>query len=155
MGRATFSGARRLTVSAPDGVRELEASRLFVDTGSLPSLPPIPGANSPRVHVSSTLINVRTLPHRLVVIGGGFVGLEFASMYADFGAQVTVLQRGPAILKHEDPDAAQAVRDSPAKPGHHRFVQRRRCAHRRRAKPGLGDRPHRRTRDAAFPRTPC
>ena len=112
MGRATFSGARRLTVSAPDGVRELEASRLFVDTGSLPSLPPIPGANSPRVHVSSTLINVRTLPHRLVVIGGGFVGLEFASMYADFGAQVTVLQRGPAILKHEDPDAAQAVRDS-------------------------------------------
>ncbi|WP_080801441.1 FAD-dependent oxidoreductase [Arabiibacter massiliensis] len=116
-GRAAFTGPLALTAATADGTREIDADRVFIDTGSLPSLPAIPGIDSPRVHVSSSLIDVRTLPRQLVVIGGGYVGLEFASMYADFGAQVTVLQRGPAILEHEDGETAEAVRKSLADRG--------------------------------------
>ena len=62
--------------------------------------------------VSSSLIELPTLPRQLVIIGGGYVGLEFASFYTDFGAQVTILQNSDAILAHEDPETAEAVRRS-------------------------------------------
>lgn len=111
-GRASFADATHLTVATTSGTREIEAKRLFIDTGSLPSLPSVPGIDSPRVFVSSSLIELRELPRQLVIIGGGFVGLEFASFYTDFGAQVTVLQDSDAILAHEDPQTADAVRKS-------------------------------------------
>ena len=112
MGEASFSGPLQLTVASDEGERTLSADRVFIDSGSTPKLPPIPGIDSPRVHTSSSLIDVQTLPRQLIIIGGGFVGLEFASLYADFGAQVTVLQRGPAILEGEDDQIAHAVRAS-------------------------------------------
>lgn len=116
-GRATFTDASHLSVATSSGTRDIAAERVFIDTGSLPILPSIPGIDSPRVYVSSSLIEERTMPRQLVVIGGGFVGLEFASLYADFGAQVTVLQHSAAILAHEDPETAQAVRKSLADRG--------------------------------------
>ena len=111
-GRASFVDATHLTVATASGTRDIEAKRLFIDTGSLPSLPSIPGVDSPRVFVSSSMIDLRELPRQLVIIGGGYVGLEFASFYTDFGAQVTILQHGSAILEHEDPETAEAVRKS-------------------------------------------
>ncbi len=111
-GRASFVDATHLTVATASGTRDIEAKRLFIDTGSLPTLPSIPGIDSPRVFVSSSMIDLRELPCQLVIIGGGYVGLEFASFYTDFGAQVTILQHGPAILEHEDPETAEAVRKS-------------------------------------------
>lgn len=111
-GRASFVDAAQVTVATASGTRNIEAQRIYIDTGSLPSLPSIPGIDSPRVFVSSSLIDLRELPHQLVVIGGGYVGLEFASFYTDFGAQVTILQHGPTILEHEDPETAEAVRTS-------------------------------------------
>lgn len=116
-GRATFADVSRLSVATSSGTRDIAAERVFIDTGSLPILPSIPGIDSPRVYVSSSLIEERTMPRQLVIIGGGFVGLEFASLYADFGAQVTVLQDSAAILAHEDPETAQAVRKSLADRG--------------------------------------
>lgn len=111
-GRASFVDASHLRVSTASGTRDIEAKRVFIDTGSLPKLPSIPGVDSPRVFVSSSLIDLRELPRQLVIIGGGYVGLEFASFYTDFGAQVTILQDGDAILAHEDPETAEAVRKS-------------------------------------------
>ena len=116
-GRAKFTGNTQLSVATDSGTVDIEADRVFIDTGSLPSLPQIPGINSPRVFVSSTIIDLRTMPRQLVIIGGGYVGLEFASMFADFGADVTVLQKGDAILAHENPETAQAVRESLEKRG--------------------------------------
>ena len=75
-------------------------------------MPPIPGVDGPRVHVSETLLDVRTLPERLVIIGGGYIGMEFASMYANFGSQVTVVQNEDAFLPREDAEIAAAVLDS-------------------------------------------
>lgn len=111
-GTASFVDQNRLRVAAQEDAFELEADRMFIDSGSLPRKPDIPGINSPRVYTSDELIDVRVLPRQLIVIGGGYVGLEFASMYTDFGAQVTVLQRGEAILEGEDAETAQAVQRS-------------------------------------------
>ncbi len=111
-GTATFASRNRLHVSTASGLFDIEADRIFIDTGSTPKKPDIPGADSPRAYTSDELIDVRVMPLQLVVIGGGYVGLEFASMYADFGAEVTLLQRGPRILPDEDPETARAVQDS-------------------------------------------
>lgn len=111
-GRAAFTDRTHLSVATPSGTRSLEAKQVFIDTGSLPILPAIPGIDSPRVYVSSSLIELRTMPRQLVIIGGGFVGLEFASLYTDFGAEVTIVQNSPEILAHEDPETANVIRES-------------------------------------------
>ena len=112
-GAASFADATHLTVAKPDGTREtIEAAQAFINTGARPFVPPIPGVDGPRVHVSETLLDVRTLPERLVIIGGGYIGMEFASMYANFGSQVTVVQNEDAFLPREDAEIAAAVPDS-------------------------------------------
>ena len=109
-GTASFVDATHLEVERPDGMREaIEATQVFVNTGARPFVPPIPGVDGPRVHVSETLLDVRTLPERLVVIGGGYIGMEFASLYANFGSQVTVVQDGEEFLPREDAEIAAAV----------------------------------------------
>lgn len=109
-GTASFVDATHLEVERPDGMREaIEATQVFVNTGARPFVPPIPGVDGPRVHVSETLLDVRTLPERLVVIGGGYIGIEFASLYANFGSQVTVVQDGEEFLPREDAEIAAAV----------------------------------------------
>ena len=109
-GTASFVDATHLEVERPDGMREaIEAEQVFVNTGARPFVPPIPGVDGPRVHVSETLLDVRTLPERLVVIGGGYIGMEFASLYANFGSQVTVVQDGEEFLPREDAEIAAAV----------------------------------------------
>lgn len=112
-GTASFADATHLTVAKPDGTREtIEAAQAFINTGARPFVPPILGVDGPRVHVSETLLDVRTLPERLVIIGGGYIGMEFASMYANFGSQVTVVQNEDAFLPREDAEIAAAVLDS-------------------------------------------
>ena len=112
-GSASFADATHLTAAKPDGTREtIEAAQAFINTGARPFVPPIPGVDGPRVHVSETLLDVRTLPERLVIIGGGYIGMEFASMYANFGSQVTVVQNEDAFLPREDAEIAAAVLDS-------------------------------------------
>lgn len=109
-GTASFVDATHLEVERPDGMREtIEATQVFVNTGARPFVPPIPGVDGPRVHVSETLLDVRTLPERLIVIGGGYIGMEFASLYANFGSQVTVVQDGEEFLPREDAEIAAAV----------------------------------------------
>ena len=108
---ATALDAGDRTVRLSTGER-LAYDRLLAATGSRPFVPPIPGVDGPRVHVSETLLDVRTLPERLVIIGGGYIGMEFASMYANFGSQVTVVQNEDAFLPREDAEIAAAVLDS-------------------------------------------
>ena len=117
-GRASFVDATHLAIEptaaaeAPTALAEpqrIEADRIFVNTGARPFVPPIPGVDSPRVFVSETLLDLRDLPERFVIIGGGYIGLEFASMYANFGSQVTVLQDTEAFIPREDAAIASAV----------------------------------------------
>lgn len=120
-GRAAFVAERRLAITpsalvdgneragAGSEPRLIEADRVFVNTGARAFVPPIPGVEGPRVHVSETLLDVRDLPKRLVIIGGGYIGLEFASMYANFGSTVSVVQNEETFLPREDADIAAAV----------------------------------------------
>ncbi len=109
-GKASFSGPKRITVTAAGKSEELESQMIFINTGAAPFVPPIPGlAESRRMYVSETLMDLDTLPQKLVIIGGGYIGMEFSSIYTGFGSQVTVIQDGPVFLPREDEDIAQAV----------------------------------------------
>ena len=120
-GRASFVDATHLAIepavaegaaSAETAPQQIEADRIFVNTGARPFVPPIPGIDSPRVFVSEALLDLRTLPERFAIIGGGYIGLEFASMYANFGSQVTVVQDTEQFIPREDAAIATAVLES-------------------------------------------
>lgn len=118
-GDGSFLDARHVAVAMADGSREeIEAGQVFINTGARPFVPPIPGLKESRyVYLSESLLDRRDLPRRLVIIGGGYIGMEFASMYANFGSQVTVLQDGAVFLPREDQEVAGAVLESLAARG--------------------------------------
>lgn len=103
---ATTAAAADAAAAAP---QQIEADRIFINTGARPFVPPIPGIDSPRVFVSETLLDLRDLPERFVIIGGGYIGLEFASLYANFGSQVTVVQDTEEFIPREDAAIAASV----------------------------------------------
>lgn len=109
-GEARFLSPHEVQVRTGTDTFAIEGERIFINTGSTPVIPPIPGIDgNPYVHVSSSLMDLDVLPRRLTIIGGGYIGLEFASMYANFGAAVTVLQDGAALVPREDRDIADAI----------------------------------------------
>lgn len=115
-GSATFTGEREVQVTGGEESLQLSADTVIINTGSRPALPPFDGAQlGGRLYSSETLQHVSPLPRSLVVVGGGYVGLEFASMFAQYGSEVTVLDRGERPLRNEDADvartAAEALRD--------------------------------------------
>ena len=112
-GTARFISDHKVEVQRADGVLVLESDRFFINTGSSPFIPPIQGIQgNPYVYVSESLLDMETLPERLVIIGGGYIGVEFASIYADFGVDVTILQDGSVFLPREDTEIADMVRQN-------------------------------------------
>jgi probable pyridine nucleotide-disulfide oxidoreductase len=88
----------------------IEADTIIVNTGSRPFVPPFPGGNSSRVFTSESLLNnLKKLPPRLLIIGGGYIGLEFASMFLNFGSQVAMVQTEALFLPREDRQMAEAL----------------------------------------------
>jgi pyruvate/2-oxoglutarate dehydrogenase complex dihydrolipoamide dehydrogenase (E3) component len=108
-GRARFVGPREVEVAAGDDRLRITGRTVVVNTGTVPARPDLPGVDGPRVHDSTTLQHVDPLPGHLVVVGGGFVGLEFAGMFARFGSRGTLLNSAARLLPREDPDVAEAV----------------------------------------------
>ena len=110
MGGAAFTGPGSVAVELRDGERRtLEAGTIVVNTGARPAEPPLEGLDRvPRLD-STSIMELDAVPERLLVLGGGYVGLEFGQMFRRFGAEVTIVQRGPALLAREDPDVAEAV----------------------------------------------
>ena len=105
---------------APKTVRvdgdELTAERIFINTGARPSRPPIAGLDSVPSLDSTSIMELDTVPEHLIVLGGGYVGLEFGQMFRSFShvtisSRVTIVQRGPRLLSREDGDVADAVAD--------------------------------------------
>ena len=110
-GTASFKDDHHIIVSTKDGNVEIEAEKFIINTGSVTVIPKIEGANSKGVYTSESIMNLEELPKRLTIVGGGYIGLEFASMYADFGSKVTVVQDGDVFLPREDEDIAKAIRE--------------------------------------------
>ncbi len=112
LGTASFLSPQTVTVSLSNGENmEIEAEQFFINTGAAAFIPPIKGLRESRFsYVSETLLDLKELPQRLVIIGGGYIGLEFASFYTNFGAKVTVIQDGEVFLPREDDDVAQEMK---------------------------------------------
>lgn len=110
-GVGSFISSTEVEVTTETEKFVLSGDKFFINTGSLPVIPPIKGIReSQRVYTSTTLMELERLPERLVIIGGGYIGLEFASMFAEFGSKVVVLESYSQLIGREDRDIADAVK---------------------------------------------
>jgi len=105
-GHARFTGPDRLQV----GEKEIGAARIFLNVGARPAQPDLPGTQDVPTLTSTTILDLEHVPAHLAVIGGSYIGLEFAQMYRRFGAQVTVIERGDRLIAREDPEISEAIR---------------------------------------------
>ncbi len=99
---------------APDRVRVgdevLQAPRIFINVGTRPAVPDLPGVDRVPFLTNRTMLELDRVPEHLVVLGGGYVGLEFAQIHRRFGARVTVIEKGAQLAAREDPDVSDAIR---------------------------------------------
>src|SRR5215212_427734 len=110
MGEAHFTGSKELEVQLNDGeTLQLAADNIFINVGARPANPPVEGLDDVPTLNSTTIMELDEVPEHLLVLGGGYVGLEFAQMFRRFGSEVTIVQRGPQLLAREDADVAEAV----------------------------------------------
>jgi dihydrolipoamide dehydrogenase len=109
-GTASFKNARTLQVKSSEGVRELTFDKIIIATGSIPAFPPIPGINSPQCIDSTGALALESVPVSLVIIGGGVIGVEMATVYNSFGSKVQVVEMLDEILPMLDQDITRAVR---------------------------------------------
>lgn len=111
-GRARFTGPREVTVTAPDsGELVLDAPAVVINTGSTPAWPDLPGIDGERIFDSTSLQHTRPAPRHLAIVGGGPIGLEFATLFTGQGAEVTVLDSNEAPLHNFDTDVAETGRE--------------------------------------------
>ena len=100
---------------APDtvgvGDERLSAPRIFINVGGRALAPNLPGLGDASFLTNSTILKLDRVPEHLIVVGGSYVGLEFAQMYRRFGARVTVVEMGPRLIGREDEDVSQAIRE--------------------------------------------
>jgi pyruvate/2-oxoglutarate dehydrogenase complex dihydrolipoamide dehydrogenase (E3) component len=105
-GHARLESAR--TVSVNDDL--LEADRIFINVGGRASVPPLEGVRTVPFLTNSSIMNVDFVPEHLLIVGGSYIGLEFAQMYRRFGSEVTVVEMGPRLIGREDEDVSEAIR---------------------------------------------
>lgn len=106
-GHARFQSSSTVVVN--DDV--LEADKIFINVGGRASVPPLKGINDVSFLTNSSIMDVDFLPEHLVIVGGSYVGLEFAQMYRRFGSEVTIIEMGPRLIGREDEDVSAAVRE--------------------------------------------
>lgn len=105
-GHARFVAERTLEVNG----ERLSAQQIFLDVGTRPGTPPIKGLGDVPYLTSSSMMDVDFLPEHLLIIGGSYIGLEFAQMYRRFGSRVSVVESAPHLIPREDPDVSEAIR---------------------------------------------
>jgi pyruvate/2-oxoglutarate dehydrogenase complex dihydrolipoamide dehydrogenase (E3) component len=101
-GQARFTSAHQVRV----GETSLESDKIFIDTGGLPIIPDIPGLDPANVLTNESMMELKELPEHLIVLGGGYIGLEFGQMFRRFGSRVTIIHNQAQIVPREDPEIA-------------------------------------------------
>lgn len=104
-GQARFVSASEVEV----GSERLTAPRIFINVGGRAAVPDMPGVRDTPFLTNTTILQLSQVPEHLVIVGGSYIGLEFAQMYRRFGAQVTVVERGPRLIAREDPEVSDAI----------------------------------------------
>jgi pyruvate/2-oxoglutarate dehydrogenase complex dihydrolipoamide dehydrogenase (E3) component len=112
-GRTVYEGHGRFVAEKKVVVNdsELTADQIFINVGGRAAIPPIPGLDQVPYLTNSSMMDIDFLPSHLVVLGGSYVGLEFAQVYRRFGSEVTVIELGPRLISREDNDVSKAVAD--------------------------------------------
>ncbi len=106
-GQAQFTGSHTLRV----GEKDYEAEQIFLNVGARPAVPKMPGVDIVPFLTSTSILALSELPDHLVVVGGGYVGLEFAQIFRRFGSQVTIVEKGARLAGHEDDDASRVIQE--------------------------------------------
>ncbi|WP_439583373.1 mercuric reductase [Dyadobacter bucti] len=110
VGSATFSGVKELTVKLNKGDSEqYAADQIFINTGLAPDVPDMEGITDIDYLTSTTIMELKELPKHLLIIGSGYIGLEFGQMFRRFGSEITILEPSERILTHEDADIAEEI----------------------------------------------
>jgi pyruvate/2-oxoglutarate dehydrogenase complex dihydrolipoamide dehydrogenase (E3) component len=110
LGWGRFVAPRVIEAASDEGMRRLTADRIYLDLGTKATIPPVPGLaeSMPLTHVEALALD--RLPAKLVILGGGYIGMEMAQAFRRFGSAVTIVEQGSQLASREDPDAAAAVR---------------------------------------------
>src|SRR5215467_12224892 len=103
--RARFVGPRQIQA----GEESLESEKIFINTGGRASIPTIPGLSEVSFLTNESIMQLTAIPEHLIVLGGGYIGLEFGQMFRRFGSRVTVVHQGPQIVPREDPEIASEL----------------------------------------------
>jgi pyruvate/2-oxoglutarate dehydrogenase complex dihydrolipoamide dehydrogenase (E3) component len=110
MGEASFTGPKTLELRLNNGeTRELTADTILINAGARPAKPSMTGIEDIATLDSTSIMELDEVPEHLLIVGGGYIGLEFGQLFRRFGSQVTVIQRGAGLLAREDPDVAEEV----------------------------------------------
>jgi pyruvate/2-oxoglutarate dehydrogenase complex dihydrolipoamide dehydrogenase (E3) component len=109
-GEASFTSSKMIEVKLNSGgTRQLTADKIFINTGGRPEKPPVEGLERVPFLDSTSIMELDIVPEHLLVLGGGYIGLEFGQMFRRFGSNVTIVQRGKQLLAREDNDVAEEV----------------------------------------------
>jgi pyruvate/2-oxoglutarate dehydrogenase complex dihydrolipoamide dehydrogenase (E3) component len=110
-GHARFVGAHAVEVRGEAGVEVLEAPKIFINVGGRAVLPDWPGIRDVKVLTNTSMMELDRLPEHLIVVGGSYIGLEFAQMYRRFGSRVTVVESADRLIAREDADVSREVQE--------------------------------------------
>jgi pyruvate/2-oxoglutarate dehydrogenase complex dihydrolipoamide dehydrogenase (E3) component len=118
MGEGRFTAPKTLEVRLNDGgTRVMQAGQIFINVGTHGTIPPVPGLAAVRPLTNVEALELDELPSHLIVLGGGYVGLELAQAYRRFGSRVTIIQHGPQLAGREDADVATEIQHRLAEEG--------------------------------------
>jgi pyruvate/2-oxoglutarate dehydrogenase complex dihydrolipoamide dehydrogenase (E3) component len=106
-GQARFESAHEVSIG-PD---RITADRIFINVGGRAAVPPMPGLEQIDYFTNTTLLDVDFVPPHLIVVGGGYIGLEFGQMFRRFGSEVTMIEMGPRLIRREDDDVSAAIKE--------------------------------------------
>lgn len=116
-GEASFVSEKEIQIKTEAGVKTIEADNVIIATGSAPAMPPIPGIDSQGVISSNEALSLEEVPSSMAIIGGGVIGVEFASIFASLGTRVTIVEMLPEILPNIDEEIVQIIKASLARKG--------------------------------------
>ncbi|GIN88016.1 dihydrolipoyl dehydrogenase [Heyndrickxia sporothermodurans] len=108
-GEASVNQQKHVSIQLAEELKVIQGEKIIVATGGRPFLPPIPGMNEVDVHTSDTIFNLTEIPKSIVIVGGGVIGVEFASIFASLNTEVTIVEMGNRIIPSEDSDAAKLL----------------------------------------------
>ncbi len=118
-GHARFESSREVSV----GSERLAAEKIFINVGARAVVPKMPGLDEVPFLTNSSLMDIDFLPEHLIIVGGSYVGLEFAQMFRRFGSEVTIIEMAPRLVHREDEDISAAIREILEARGHSHSIE--------------------------------